>query len=108
MLVPGAALDFADELLDRVPDGRAGGQPVRQPGAYQRVRVEQAELAAQLTMVVHHALLSLEGEVLQGERPTTKAPGRSPRGLAICTAVNTPGWSPASSWRQQYSRGQDN
>ncbi len=42
--VPGAALDLADEFLDRVPDGRAGGQPVRQSGANQGVRAEQAEL----------------------------------------------------------------
>ena len=77
VLVTGAAFGLADEFLDRVPDGRAGRQPVRQPGAHQRVRAEQAELAAQLTMVGHHGLPCPQ----RGERPADdKAPGRSPRG----------------------------
>ena len=55
------------------------GQPVRQPRADQRVGVEQAELTAELAVVVHGGLLADRS----GERPRSEAPGHSPRGFGL-------------------------
>ena len=79
MLVPGAAFDAADVLLQGVPDGGAGGQPVRQPGADQRIGVEQAEFTAELAVVGHGSwgLLAVRERVTTTAKPRGTRPGAS-------------------------------
>ena len=59
MLVAGPPLDLPDVLLQRVPDRGAGRQPIWQPGADQRIGVEELEFTAQSAMVVHGHLLAI-------------------------------------------------
>jgi hypothetical protein len=75
VLVPGLALGVADVLLQGVPDGRAVGQPVRQARADQRIGVEQAQLAAELAVVVHGGLLTGMRRVTAQKAPGALAPG---------------------------------
>jgi hypothetical protein len=56
VLVAGLPLQLAQVFLQRVPDRGARGQPVRQPGADERVGVEQLELAAELAVIVRGGL----------------------------------------------------
>ena len=58
MLEARPVLGPPDILLQGVPDGGAVGQPVGQPGADERIGVEQAQLAAELVVVGHRDLLA--------------------------------------------------
>ncbi len=71
VLVAVAAFQLVDVVLDRLAHRRAGGQPVGQAGADQRVGVEDAQLAAESAMVVHDH--PFQGK---GERPGSRASAR--------------------------------
>ncbi len=75
--VPGRALRLADVLLQGVPDDGAVGQPVGQTRAHQRVGVEQAELTAEASMVVHGGLLAVGRRAPRATKPRGTRPGAS-------------------------------
>src|SRR5262249_43123952 len=82
VLVAGLALQLADVLLQRMPDGSASWQPVRQPSADQRIGIEQAEFAAKLAVVVQQ--MASHGGLLAacGWRASDHRKPRSPGALA--------------------------
>src|SRR5258708_6540330 len=72
-------LQLAQVLLQGVPDRGARGQPVRQPGADQRVGVEQPELTAELAVIIHGGLPGrVTGRATTGKpKPRGARPGAS-------------------------------
>ncbi|CAM5547477.1 hypothetical protein SALBM311S_08252 [Streptomyces alboniger] len=94
--VPGGALRLPDVLLQGVPYDGPVGQPVRQPRAHQRVGVEQVEITAESSVVVHGGLSSRSPGP---STPHDEAPGHSPRGSETDSMISAPGQSPASSWK---------
>jgi hypothetical protein len=91
VLVAGVPLHVEDVALERRPDGGAGWQPQREPGAHLRVGGEQPELPAELTMIVRvrrsrrvgcggvaHVVASWSGGPGPGRGTHHDAPGRDP------------------------------
>ena len=96
--VAGAAFELAQVGLDLVAGGGAGRQPERQPGADQRVGVEDVELAPELVVVHGHRCLLVSGA--PGHRPgAARRPRADARGrlVAVRSAQRprreVPAWS---------------